>query len=91
MRLRNLFFWKQDLDEPSQASDAVFERHKKRADRYAETHKPGTRVAAENKHGIWKEGVVIGEHDWCLFTFFFTVKFDDGEIHKVEDSKITVI
>lgn len=74
-------------EEPKQ--DDWVERHKKRSREYSVSHKDGTRVAAENKDGVWKEGKIIGEHDWELFIFFFTVKFDDGEIIKQEAQKIT--
>lgn len=64
-------------------------RHLAKAKVYAETHKKGTRVAAESKDKTWKEGVIIGEHDWALFTFYFVVKFDDGEIIKQHEGKVT--
>lgn len=67
------------------------ERHKRRSREYSVTHKHGTRVVAESKNGDWKEGNIIGEHDWALFTFFFTIKFDDGEIIKQEERKVTKI
>lgn len=66
-------------------------RHKKKARVYAETHKAGTRVVAESKNGTWKEGQIIGQHDWRLFTFYFVVKFDDGEIIKQEENKVSKI
>lgn len=69
----------------------IWERHKRRSREYSVTHKDGTRVVAESKNGDWKEGKVIGEHDWALFTFFFTIKFDDGEIIKQEERKVTKI
>ena len=71
-------FKKKEVEKPKEEEWVT--RHKNKARVYAETHKAGTRVAAESKNGTWKEGEIIGEHDWALFTFFFTVKFDDGEI-----------
>lgn len=67
------------------------ERHKKRAIAYAETHKAGTKVIAKNKNGIWKEGEIIGEHYWELWHFFFTIKFNDGEICRVQASNVTKV
>ncbi len=76
----------QEVKEPEWVT-----RHIKRADQYKITHKPGTRVVAESKNGAWKEGQIIGDHDWRLFTFFFTIKFDDGEIIKQEEGKVTKV
>ena len=73
--------FKSKKEEP-QKEEGWVTRHKNKAKQYAESHKAGTRVAAQSKDGTWKEGVIIGEHDWALFTFFFVVKFDDGEIIK---------
>lgn len=67
------------------------ERHKKRARGYAETHKAGTKVIAKNKNGIWKEGEIIGEHYWELWHFFFTIKFNDGEICRAQASNVTKV
>lgn len=80
-------FKKKEVEKPKEEEWVT--RHKNKAKVYAETHKAGTRVAAESKNGTWKEGQIIGEHDWALFTFFFTVKFDDGEIIKQEERKVT--
>ncbi len=66
-------------------------RHTAKAKVFAETHKAGTRVIAESKDKTWKEGEIIGEHDWALFSFFFIVKFDDGEIIKQEERKVSKI
>lgn len=67
------------------------QRHRNMAKKYSETHKAGTRVVAESKNGTWKKGEIIGNHDWELFTFFFTIEFDDGEIIKQEETKVTKI
>jgi hypothetical protein len=80
--------FKSKKEEP-QKEEGWVTRHKNKAKQYAESHKAGTRVAAQSKDGTWKEGVIIGEHDWALFTFFFVVKFDDGEIIKQEERKVT--
>lgn len=82
-------WWNRSKEEKTTVPDGPFKRAREKADQYAISHKAGTRVAAENKAGIWKEGQIIGEHDWALFTFFFTVKFDDGEICKLEERKVT--
>jgi len=71
--------------------ETPFTRAIKKARAYEISHKKGTRVVAESKNGTWKEGQIIGEHDWKLFTFFFTIKFDDGEIIKQEESKVSKI
>lgn len=68
-----------------------FDRARRKAHIYAQTHKAGTTVVAESKDGSWKDGVIIGEHDWALFTFFFTIRFNDGEIIKQEETKVTVV
>ena len=67
------------------------ERHKKQARVYAETHKAGTKVIAKNKSGIWKEGEIIGEHYWELWHFFFTIKFNDGEICRIQANDVTKV
>jgi hypothetical protein len=68
-----------------------FDRARRKAGIYAQTHKAGTPVVAQSKDGSWKDGVIIGEHDWALFTFFFTIRFNDGEIIKQEETKVTVV
>lgn len=80
-------FKKKEAETPKEEEWVT--RHKAKAIAYAETHKAGTRVAAESKNGTWKEGQIIGESDWALFSFYFTVKFDDGEIIKQEERKVT--
>lgn len=65
-----------------------FDRAIKKSKAYAETHKQGTRVSAMNNNGDWKEGEIIGEPDWTLFTFYFNVKFDNGETIKQSESKV---
>ena len=67
------------------------QRHKIKAQHYSETHLPGTKVVAENKNGEWKKGKIIGNPDWILFACYSTIQFDDGEIYKQEESKITII
>ena len=62
-----------------------FDRARQKGQSYAKTHKAGTPVVAQSKDGSWKDGVIIGEHDWSLFTFFFTIRFNDGEIIKQEE------
>ena len=64
-------------------------RHKEQARVYRETHKEGTKVIAENKSGVWKKGEIIGQHHWELWHFYFTVKFNDGEIYRVSENKVT--
>lgn len=80
-------FWNRKKEAPKQ--DEWVDRHKAKAKEYADTHRSGTPVVAESKDGTWKHGKIIGEHDWALFTFYFTVKFEDGEILKVEERKVT--
>lgn len=72
-------------------ADTPFTRAHEQARVYAITHKAGTEVVAENKNGEWKKGTIIGDHDWALFTFFFTIQFSDGEIIKQEERKVTKI
>lgn len=72
-------------------TETPFDRAHKKAEEYSKTHRAGARVTAQSKDGSWKEGVVVGEHDWHLFTFFFTIKFDDGEFIKQEERKVTKI
>ena len=66
-------------------------RHKAQAKIYAVSHKAGTKVIAKNRSGVWKEGEIIGEHDWELWHFFFTIKFNDGEYCKVQASNVTKV
>jgi hypothetical protein len=80
-------FNKKELEKPQKEEWVT--KHLEKAKNYAETHKKGTRVVAQSNSGVWKEGVIIGEHDWALFTFYFLVKFDDGEILKLEDRKVS--
>ena len=68
-----------------------YKRHINQAKVYRETHKAGTKVIAKNKSGVWKEGEIIGEHDWELWHFFFTIKFNDGEFCKVQASDVTKV
>ncbi len=88
---RNKQLLNESKNNPIKKEEDWVIRHKARSKRYDITHKKGTRVVAENKNGIWKEGQIIGDHDWSLFTFFFVVKFDDGEIIKQEESKVSLI
>ena len=69
--------------------ETPFDRALKKAKQYDVSHKKGTKVVAASKDGTWKKGKIIGEHDWALFTFFFTIQFEDGEIIKQEESKVT--
>lgn len=71
--------------------ETPFTRAIEKSRAYEVSHKKGTRVVAQSKDGTWKEGEIIGEPDWQLFTFFFTIKFNDGEIIKQEENKVTKI
>lgn len=77
--------------EDSKPKETPFTRADKQWAIYQVTHKAGTKVVAESKDGTWKEGMIIGKLDWQLFTFFFTIKFNDGEIIKQEEGKVTKI
>lgn len=90
--LKNIFSFAYFKTPPVKKEEPEWvDRHKTKAKVYAETHKAGTRVIAESKSGVWKEGSIIGEHDWALFSFFFTVKFNDGEVIKQEERKVQLL
>ena len=95
-KVMNWKFWKNIFScgcythEPEPEAEWVG-RHKQKAVAFAKTHKKGTRVVAQNKSGVWKAGEIIGEHDWALMSFYFMVKFDDGEIIKQEERKVNLL
>ena len=85
-----LFMLSSSAKKPATTNDEWVERHKAKAREYAITHAPGKKVIAQKKTGNWEEGILIGGQDWKLFTFFFNVKFNDGSIEKLEESKVTL-
>jgi hypothetical protein len=74
--------------KPKTANEEFWDRVKEKANAIEKMYKPGVRIVAKNEFGTWKDGVVIRWADWCLFTTYILVRFDDGEICKVADSNI---
>ena len=62
-----------------------------KAERLAKEFKEGTRVYAKKEDGNWYKGTSLGYHDWGLYTTFFLVEFEDGDILSLPSEDIQKI
>lgn len=67
------------------------ERVEKEAKALCEKFKNGTRVYGKKEDGKWYKATSLGYQDWRLFTTYFLVKFDDGDIIELPSDNMSLM